>query len=144
MNLTKKYKNLHLIISIVFFLAALSQKVYCSDGDCGYLGGGLAALISGIFGVLAGGACLTWFANPIILVSWITSQKPKISIIFSLLALIIGISFSFFDEIIINEAGHYGEITGYRAGYYLWVLSFMSMVVGNILRLKNKKAAKLE
>jgi len=120
-------------------MTALSQKAYCTNNDCGEKWSGLAILISGVFGLFNWGATISWYANPFIFISWFTFKKNNISLIFSSLAFIIGISFLFFEEIIINEGGFYGKITGYETGFYLWNLSFIIMVIGNILRLKNKK-----
>jgi len=125
--------NYFLIISLILFLISLSQRAYCTNNDCGDLGMGLAILFSGIFGVFLGGACFTWIANPLLLLAWITFIKyKKISFFFSLMAVTIGISFLMFDEIIVNEAGHYGKITGYELGYYLWILSMVTILIGNI------------
>ncbi len=57
----------------------------------------------------------------------------------SIIAFTFGMSFLLFDEIIVNEAGHYGKITGYKIGYYLWNLSFIIMIIRNIISLKIKK-----
>jgi|GEM_PF-5151182 len=31
---------------------------------------------------------------------------------------------------------NYGKITGYDLGYYLWILSFLVMFIGNLLNYK--------
>lgn len=54
------------------------------------------------------------------------------------------IYFLFFEEIIINKGGFMGEITGYETGFYLWNLSFVIMIIGNIIRLKNKNCSHKE
>lgn len=131
-----------LILSVLLFAISLSQKTYCIDENCGENWSGFAILFSGIFGVLSGGACFAWFANPLIFISWITFKKNKTSLIFSIIALIVGISFLFFDEIIKDEAMNYGKITGYNLGFYLWNFSFLAMVVANVIRLKNNQKTK--
>ena len=133
-----KISNYLLLLSIVLFIIACTQKCYCTDNDCGEYGSGMVVLIIGAFGIFSGGACLAWLANPLILLAWVTAKSPKFSLILSIIALTIGISFLFFDEIIRDEAGHYGKITGYKAGYYLWNLSFISMIVRNYLKLKHR------
>ena len=139
LNLKLKNPNILILISILIFIVACSQKIYCTNDNCGEYWSGLAVLISGIFGVFIGGACITWFANPLILISWLTYKKTKFSLVMSILALAFGMSFLFFDKIIIDEAGHYGKITGYEIGYYLWNISFIIMITRNIINLKNKK-----
>ncbi len=139
MNLKLKKPNIFLLISIIVFIIACSQKIYCTNDNCGEYWSGFAVLISGIFGIFIGGACITWLANPLILISWLTFRKTKISLVASILAFILGVSFLFFDEIIINEAGHYGKITDYELGFYLWNLSFLIMIIGNVINLKKQK-----
>ena len=68
-----------------------------------------------------------------------TSEHTKLSLPLSLITTIISVSFLFFKEIMINEAGHFGEITGYKLGYWLWISSMIIMLIGNI---KNQIAIK--
>ena len=76
---------------------------------------------------------MTWIANPILLTSWMLfKRKPKLSLITSLLASAISLSFLFFDQVIADEAGHYEKITGYKQGYWLWVASSIVIVMGNL------------
>lgn len=133
-----KSKSIYfLIISIILFLISLSQRAYCTNNDCGELGSGLAVLFSGIFGFFLCGACMTWIANPLLLVAWITFYTAKrISLVLNSLAVMIGLSFLMFDEIIATEAGHYRKITGYALGYWLWLLSMVTLLLGNIYNQK--------
>lgn len=135
----KHLPKLFLTISILLWLVSLSQRAYCTNNDCGEKWSGLAIVISGIFGIFNFGATISWYANPFIFISWLTYKKYKVSLIFSLLALIFGLSFLTFEEIIINEGGFMGDITGYATGFYLWNLSFTIMIIANILNLTNKK-----
>lgn len=103
----------------------------------------IGSFLSGFFGIFIGGACLTWLANPLLIVSWITfKKKKKISFLLSSIALLIGLSFLMFDEIIINEGGYYGQITGYRLGYWLWICSMITILIGNIYNQIIKKKTK--
>lgn len=105
---------------------ACTQEIYCSKWDCDKLG--IAALILGPIGLVLGGACVTWLANHAIFFAWFFSiREPKIFLVFSSLALAIGLNFMFFDEILRSEAGHYEKIISYQIGYYLWILSFLIM-----------------
>jgi hypothetical protein len=85
-------------------------------------------------GFLYGGAAMTWFANPILAASWILSKRnPLLSLTGSLLATLISLSFLLFHNIIDNEAGHYNTIISYKLGYWLWVASSTSMLIGNCI-----------
>ena len=95
-----------------------------------------ALLIGGIFGIFTGGAALAWLANPFIFLSWIIYKHPALSLFLSLVGLGIAFSFSFADQIITNEAGHYAPIIKLSIGCWLWTLSMLSMVVGNFLLIR--------
>ncbi len=42
-------------------------------------------------------------------------------------------SFLLFDEVISDEAGNYSPITQYKLGYWLWVVSSLTMLIGSLL-----------
>jgi hypothetical protein len=128
-----------LLISIIVFILSLTQNTYCTSSSdfCDDSPGWLVLLI-GIIGVFVGGACLSWLANPFILVSWIIFKDIKYSFIFSLLAVISSGSFLLFNQVIVDEAGNYAEITSYKIGYWLWFSSMIIMLIGNIVRLLPK------
>ncbi|WP_419699393.1 hypothetical protein [Mucilaginibacter sp. NFX135] len=116
--------------SIVIFLISLTQQCYCTTNSCGY---SIAAVFSGAIGLLLGGAGISWLANPLLLISWISiNKKPKLSLITGFLAVIISFSFLFFSKIRSDEAGNYSQIISYELGYWLWVLSSLIMFAGNI------------
>lgn len=126
----KHVRNTYLIMSLLLFILSLTQKCYCTTTDCTH---SIAALIMGFFGLVTGGATITWLANPLLLIAWISlSNRPKLSLIVSALAFIFSISFLFFSKIIVNEAGHYLEITQYKLGYWLWLLSSFVMLIGHL------------
>ncbi len=121
-----------LFISIGLFIISLTQPCYCTTKSCG---DSIAALLSGSIGFIYGGAALTWLANPILIISWcFVNRNPKLSLVTSVAAFLIALSFVLFDEIISDEAGHYSRIIGYRLGYWLWVYSSLIMVISNVIR----------
>src|ERR1700710_2530209 len=97
-------KKIIRILSIGIFAYALTQKCYCTATSCG---GSLMALCFGIIGIAYGGAALTWIANPLIIASWLTTKKNKVSLICSLLAVLLSISFLLFKNIVNDEGGTY-------------------------------------
>ncbi|MDB5011911.1 MAG: hypothetical protein JWQ25_113 [Daejeonella sp.] len=122
-------KSLALYLSIALYFFSLSQNCYCAKGNCAE---SLFVLIGGIFGFMAGGAALTWLANPILWFSWIMCRNLKVSLIASTASSVISISFLFFREVIVDEAGHLDQIISYESGYYLWLLSSLIMTAGNV------------
>jgi hypothetical protein len=88
--------------------------------------------IAGPITVMTGGAALTWLANPILFISWINLKRDKkLSFYTSLTSTIISLIFLMFKNVISNEAGHYEVVTSYKIGYWLWVTSSSSMLIGN-------------
>lgn len=136
MNIFKsknKHNSLFLIISIVLFLLSLTQNAfYVNDKEEYY---GFLVLIYGFFGVFDFGSGVSWLANVLILISWGLNQK-RISLYLSLCALTLGLSFLAFDEILMGTNDKYGKITQYDLGYYLWILSFLIMAIGNLFNYK--------
>lgn len=129
----EKIRWLILSISVLLFVVSLTQIAYCVDGKCE--GNGFLALATGWLGTIGyGGAAMAWLANPFLFFSWIVSSKNSlIKIVPCALALLFGLSFLFFDEIVKDEAGHYGAITGYGLGYWLWMGSMGFYFIGTIL-----------
>lgn len=123
--------NIFYYCSVILFVISLTQNAFFTDKNntcVGYL-----ALIFGFYVVFDTG--ISWIANLCIILSWAYRHK-KISIYFSLLALILGISFLFIDKITTGTNNIYRKITGYGLGYYLWTLSFVCMFYRNLLNYK--------
>ena len=130
----KVIKNLTLTLSVGLFIISLTQNPYCTSQGCGETWSGLAILISGIFGFFLCLANTTWLANPLIFFAWFYAKKdPKTSLILSGIAGLLAISFLFFDNIITDEAGNISKIVAYKSGYWLWVSSMITMLLGNMV-----------
>jgi len=123
----KQLSRLFLVCSIGLFVTSLTQPAF-SAGNWVETPGWFAVL----FGIFAlSGAGLSWLANPLLILSWLTFAEKKVSFLFSLLAVIAGSSFLLFTQIIVNEAGGYGPITDRHLGYWLWLSSTIVMLAGN-------------
>jgi hypothetical protein len=157
-NLTK----LTIILSAAFYFTSLTQTAYCT-GDCkssimvllvGLLGilTEMGALISFIIDKINGetssissdiGATFTWLANPIILIALIILRDNKrIALVLSISSTILIVAFLLFDKVINNEAGHYNKITELKLGYWLWLLSSMTILIGSLIIIKKSKSNK--
>lgn len=137
MSINTKTQKIFLYISIGLYIISLTQKSYCTTGVCEYFSG-LLSLIFGWIGIfMLHAPALPWLANPILIIAWmIFKKKPKASLILSIISFLLMLSFLFFDEIIDNEAPTTAKITSYGLGYWLWVLSSLLLVVGNLIYLK--------
>jgi len=130
--------NLILTVSIILFGLSLSQKCFCTEDNCGQDWEGMALLISGCFGIFSCAAWFSWLANPALLISWLCfKKKTTYSTIINIIALLIGISFLFFREIITNEGGGVSKITSYEIGYWIWISSILLLLIGNLRNMFN-------
>lgn len=127
-----------LLLSIVIFIISLTQECFCTSKGCA---DSIIVFVFGIFGILSGGVGLSWFANPLIIASWISIKNNKTSTILSIIAFVLSFSFLFFKEIMTDESGKLRNIGRYKSGYWLWLLSIFIMLLGNvIIKIKLKKA----
>ncbi|SHG42768.1 hypothetical protein [Chryseobacterium sp. OV279] len=131
-----KKSHIILIISVAVFVISLAlPAVFTQKGSEMY---GLALFLLGWADVSGDGT--SWLANPILLFSWIflLVKQPKIAAFLGLLS--VGVALYYFSEteITVNEAGHKSSITSYGPGYYLWLLSCITMFVGSLLLLRSK------
>jgi hypothetical protein len=122
-------------LSIGLFLVAITQPTYCTDGvGCSTSFAGLAILISGAVGFFACASGFTWLANPILFYSWYKrNTNHQASLVASILSTVLACSFLFFKKVIVNEGGEENDITVYQLGYWLWLASSVSMLIGNLI-----------
>jgi hypothetical protein len=131
MNKNHKLNNPFIIVSIVLFVLSLTQKSYCTTSNCA---DSFLVFLLGGFAVFTGGAGLTWLANPFLIATWFTfKRKLKTAMWLSVAATLIALSFLLFDTVLANEAGHNQQITAYKPGYVLWVLSCATMLAGTFM-----------
>jgi uncharacterized membrane protein len=133
----KNLRKTILFSSIVIFIISLTQECFCTFEGCA---DSIIVLVFGFFGILSGGVGLSWFANPLIIASWILIKNNKISTILSIIAFVLSFSFLFFKEIMTDESGNLREILGYKLGYWLWLLSIFITLLGNLtVKIKLKR-----
>lgn len=122
-------RNILLALSIGLYIASLTQPAYCTSARCA---DSAAIAFSGLLGFFFSMAGATWLANPLLVASWIVAHKnPLASLIISLLATALSLSFLCFSTIMDNESGTSDNIIGVKAGYWLWVTSIGLMFIGN-------------
>jgi small-conductance mechanosensitive channel len=155
----KNITKLTIIIAITLFVVSLTQTAYCTN-DCK---SSLMVLLIGLLGILTEigaianfiferlnghsssisneiGATFIWLANPIIIFSiFIFYYNKRISLVFSIISTILILLFMAFDKVIDNEAGHYSKITELKLGYWLWLLSSVTILIGSLTILKLTK-----
>jgi hypothetical protein len=122
------------LISFAVFIASLTQKGFSTAGEePGSWSPGLYLLLIGPLGMLAG--VFEWFANPFLLAAWIFSWfgKNKITLPLALIAIGLIVAFLFRQTMIVSEAPTYAKITGYAAGYWLWLSSAIIATLGAVV-----------
>ncbi len=133
-----RLKTSILITGLGFFVISLFNISFCTPNGCRTQ---IETLLKGWLAILTGGAGLTWFANPLLIVSWILIAKnKKAAWLVGLFATLVSISFLKFKVVIENEAGHYNPITKIGLGYWLWlsscVITFIGSSIIRVLKLK--------
>ena len=125
--------------SIIFFVTSLTQNSF--ETIVGPNSKGIMDLLVGWMGVLMlHPPAMVWLANPTLFAAWAFIKKnQRTSFILSVISLLIMLSFLLFDEIIVNESGASSKITAYGLGYWLWVFSAFTMVIGNAFLFYKKK-----
>lgn len=91
---------------------------------------GIAALLLGWIEVITEGYS-AWLANPLWLLSLLLilgHADRWISVVISTVGFLFSLSFLFYNSVLVNEAGHKGEIIGYGIGYWLWLSSFVLLL----------------
>lgn len=138
----KKLKKIFLIISVALFIFSLTQKCYCTTTQCG---DSIMVFLLGWSALISGGAGIAWLANPLLILAWIMLNKNlKFAMVLSVFAMLLSLSFLLFDSIVDNEGGGAHQITSYKAGYWLWVASNITMLIATftlMLKYNTRKAA---
>jgi hypothetical protein len=143
-NLTQKeiksLRRIVFILSCLLFIISLTQTAYITEPADSIASHGFVALLTGWLNFMGPG--ISWFANPLLIVSWILlfNNKIKLSLISSFIAILFCLSFLLFDKITLDEAVNYGEILGYGNGYWLWLASCFIVFIGSLLINHNEKS----
>lgn len=156
---SKRLAHITLYTGLALFLISLTQVSYCTQscswGVSTLLLGWIGMLIefgniiSAVMGFLLGndftlrnpvGATFSWLANPLLILAFLAIRRDaKIAMRLALVATAFMLSFLLFDNILDKEAGGYATITGYGAGYWLWLLSSVTTLAGSaVLWLKHR------
>jgi hypothetical protein len=120
-----------LLASVGLYLVSLTLNAFCAvtsgtercDDSLG-----VAVLAMGWLETIAIGdvgpfVALPWYANPCLFVAWgsVLDQRRKIALAFAGLGTLLGLSFLLGHSVQISEGGDASPITGYLAGYWVWL-----------------------
>jgi hypothetical protein len=127
-----------LFLSVFLFAISLTQDAI-SFANESQSHSSLLMLVFGALAILGGGFSewLIWLANPIYFFSlFLMYQEDKKSIFFAWISFALAFSFSFWKEILNNEAGSMAIISSLNTGYYLWVGSMLVLGIGGLVYFK--------
>lgn len=123
-----------LIVAIVVYLACMPLDAFCVGGKCSdWQGWGILAF--GGMLLASADSNIVWLANPILFLAWIMVllNRRLVAVLLSLGALVIGLAFLSFKSVVTNEGGIQMPITGYKAGYWVWLASMGVTAVSALL-----------
>ena len=131
-----KIKIYVLLISLTVFIVSLTQTALTyNDFDGQKIHSSISLLLMGGLAILGGGLLefVIWLANPLYFLAIIFLLKSnKTSIKFSIAATILALSFTTWKEILAAENGRKATIENLNLGYWLWVLSLTTLLIGTI------------
>ncbi len=119
-----RYLSAALFVLCLMFSAFFTSETYKPQLS-------INLLLMGWLGLL--GSYFSWLANSVYLLALI-SKKSRTTIILSLLALVLSLSFLTHEKLVISEAPTYEKIVAYGPGYFLWVLAFFTILFGEALK----------
>jgi hypothetical protein len=123
-----------LVTGMGLYAASLTQQAYCIASACGNHWSGISLVALGAIGGIMSVAGLTWYANPLIWAAWSQiNKRPKQAFIFSLLATLVSASFLLATMISDVQANVTSYITEYRIGYWLWLASMVTTLIGSVM-----------
>ncbi|MFT5324272.1 MAG: hypothetical protein ACI8P0_002133 [Planctomycetaceae bacterium] len=130
-------RRLMIGVSLILFVVSLTQDAFYEEGN-NEAAHALPLFALGWMGFLDGK--IAWFANPALFASWLRkldSKGPFNSLTCSGLAICLALSFLLHDQI--SAQGRPRAIVGYGLGYWLWVSSIATTVIGNLAMLRAKQ-----
>lgn len=134
------------VLSIALYLLSMFfTPFYVANPKADIYSNSFFMLLSGWMAVLGGGLFLTliWLANPLyIFGTFLVLNKEKFAVIPVTLSLLLAIYFTTLDSVMDGESGKTTAITKLGAGFYLWISSFITMVVVGVMLFRNEKLRK--
>lgn len=130
-----EHKNVRVWICLVLFACSLAFTGFYV-GEAREPNAAIQLLFVGWLGPVDGH--FAWFANVFLLAALLKINRPRISLVFALIALAFALSFLGYKQIIVSEAPSYGAIKSYGWGYALWVASIGYFSVAQYMVVKQK------
>lgn len=135
--MNKKIYITTLIISIASFISSLFFNAFSSTSGTT---DSFTALLMGWILSFQSTANLAWFANLVLVCSWVMIViNNKIAVIVASLGLIIGLLPALSRNMAVDESGTLRGIISLDVGYWLWITSMVVILVGSLIVLTVRK-----
>ena len=134
-----------ILSSIIFYISCWCPAFEVIISPQNNVINGFSCLFVGGLGLFLCEICLwniIWLANPIYIISILlfvlldSKKGQNIALILCLCSITMGLSFSLCPSILIGESGLPDDVGTLYIGYYLWVLSFVVLLIGILLHRK--------
>ena len=123
------------VCAIILYCVACSLPIFKEDYTPG-----ITALLRGWIGIIGGSPVFfAWLANISFFISLFLPLKKSISrIVFSIISILLGLTFLAVKEIPISEGGENLDVSP-GIGFYFWMASFSVLLTSNILGIKKAR-----
>ena len=134
-----------ILSSIIFYISCWCPAFEVIISPQNNVINGFSCLFVGGLGLFLCEICLwniIWLANPIYIISILlfvlldSKKGQNIALILCLCSITMGLSFSLCPSILIGESGLPDDVGTLYIGYYLWVFSFVVLLIGILLHRK--------
>jgi hypothetical protein len=117
------------VLSAILYCVSLTRNSFCVPNGCtGWPAWGV--LLMGWIEPVALGqvgpfVAFSWYANPCAAAAWILAltSNRRLAVISASTALLLGLAFLAGKVVLVSEGGVPYQITGYAAGYWIWIAS---------------------
>jgi len=121
-----------LTISIALYVVALFTPIFIGSDETG-----IAALVFGVFGD-DHYHLLAWVANMLYFLNLLIGRKRVLlGLTISLVTITLGLFATGIDEVLVHEGGLTKPVA-VGIGFYLWMLSFIILLTGQLLNSKKR------
>lgn len=125
-------------LSMVIFLASLTQPAFSVERGTRPAAEYPSIVLLAIGWMAVPDGAVSWLANPSLVLGWYFTQfetRRTMALVITLAALALALSFLRHDEFLLDTSGNRGVISGCCAGYWLWLSSIITLILGNSLLL---------
>ena len=140
-------KTLTITISLALYIYSFTFEAFSYNYQGIQTMSSLNAFLMGSIAVLGGGTYEwgIWLANPLCFTAILCLLfDKKNAIYFASASIILSLSFSSSNTILVAESGTKSEILSIKSGYYIWLSSIVILTIGIYFYFKNHQEIKYE